>query len=267
MTNRLLPLEDAFPRRSRPLLAAGLVVGDPFPEATRRYMDALVAGGAEMVELIVPFSDPHFHGPVLRRACHRAMSEKIRWTDVEELVADFRIAHPDIPVMVTSYFNRILARGEQPCLEGLSDAGADGVLVIDLPAEEGRSLRRQAEERELFLIQAVAPTTSLERFRKLEQQGRGFMFWTGHCGAEMTIAFGEFRKRVRELRKQTTLPIIASTNVESGDDAAQVVQAAHGVLVSSSVAWLIEGGGPDVEQHVEKFVAELRSSIDAEAGI
>ena len=263
MTNRLTPLESAYPRRTRPLLAVGLVVGDPFLEATGRYLDALVDGGTDVIELIMPFSDPLFHGPVLRRACERAMSEKVSWDDIEGLIANFRRSNDETPLMVTSYFNRVLARGEGECTAGLAAAGADGLMVIDLPREEAKSLELNAEQQELSLIQAVAPTTRLARFHEVIKGARGFLLWTGHSGVEAAMEPAVFQQQLREFRKHTTLPLVVSHNVESGEEAAQIVRAAHGVLVSSAVAWLIEGGGPQVEQHLERFVSDLRTSVDA----
>lgn len=262
MNNRLTPLEHAFPRRKRPLLMTGLVVGDPFLEATGDYIKAVVEGGADILELIVPFSDSAFHGPVLRRACGRAMSEEITWDDVEELIAEFRQWDDETPVVVSSYLNRILAREPARCVEGLDEAGADGLVITDLPAEEAGEFRRQIEEHQMALLQTVAPTTTTRRFRKLAAGARGLLMWTGHIGAEVGIEIDEFRQRLKECRQYTELPIVASMNVESGREAAVVAEAAHGVEVSSSLAWLIEGKGPQVDKRLEAFVADLRQSLD-----
>lgn len=262
MNHRLTPLEQAFPRRKRPVLMTGLVVGDPYLEATEDYLKAVVAGGADVVELIVPFSDAAFHGPVLRRACGRAMSEEVAWDDVEALIAEFRKVDDETPLVVSSYFNRILAREPGRCVAGLDAAGADAVLVTDLPAEESHDFRREVEGRQMALLQTVAPTTTTQRFRKLAARARGLLLWTGDSGAEVDIDIDEFRQRVRQLRQYTALPFVASMNVESGRDAAVVADVAHGVWVSSSLAWLIEGKGPEVDERLEAFVAELRTSLD-----
>ncbi len=266
MRNRLSPLEEAFPKRKRPLLMTGLVVGDPFLEATEDYMRTVVEAGADVVELIMPFSDAAYHGPVLRRACRRAMSEEVSWRELEELIARFREVNGQTPIVVASYYNRIIARGMKRCVEGLREAGADAVVVTDLPDEEAESFRRQVEEHQMVLVQTVAPTTPTRRFRRLASRARGLLLWTGHSGAEVGVEIDEFRQRLKELRQYTELPIVASMNVESGRDAAVVTEAAHGVEVSSSLAWLIEGKGPNIEERLQAFVADLRSSLDAGAG-
>ncbi len=263
MKNRLTALEHAFPRRKRPLLMTGLVVGDPFLEATADFMRAVVAGGADVLKLIVPFSAPAYHGPVLRRACRRAMSEEITWDDVEVLIREFRQWDEETPVVVSSYFNRILAREPSRCIEGLAEVGTDAVVVTDLPAEEAGPLRRDVEEQEMALLQTVAPATTTRRFRRLASRARGLLMWTGHSGAEVDIDIDEFRHRLTELRQYSELPIVASMNVGSGPEAASVAKSVHGVEVSSSLAWLIEGKGPGVEERLEKFVAELREDLDS----
>lgn len=263
MENRLTPLEDAFPRRTKPLLITGLVAGDPFLEATRDYMDVVVDGGADAVELIVPFSDPAYHGPVVRRACDRAMSERIGWEGVEEMIADFREEDEATPVIVSSYVNRILARGQQRCADELANAGVDAVRVTDLPAEEAGDFKEKIEQKGMSLIQTVAPSTAKKRFRRLEKEASGLLVWTGHCGTEVTMEREAFRERLKDLRQYTSLPIVASMNVESGEGAADIAEAAHGVLVESALAWLIEGMGANVEERLEVFVQDLRVHLDA----
>lgn len=266
MTSRLISLEDAFPRRTAPLLMTAVVAGDPFVEATCDYMHAVVAGGADIIEVVVPFSDPVYHGPVMRRASRRAMSEKVSWEDVETLVADFREDDDETPVVVSSYTNRILARGQSRSAQGLADAGVDGVMVTDLPAEEASPFRHEVENRQMVLLQTVAPTTTDKRFRQLAADARGLLVWTGHVGAELGIDVSQFEQRLRTLRQLTSLPIVASMSIESGEEAARVARSAHGVLVGSALSWLVEGKGPDVEARLEAFVADLRLHLDGIEG-
>lgn len=261
MTDRLDEIENLARGRDRPLLMISLVVGDPFVEATRDYMDALVAGGADLIELFLPFSDPVYHGPVMRRASRRAMSEKVGWEDLTELVADFRGEH-ETPIIVSSYANRVLARGESECARQLAEAGVDGVMVTDLPLEEAASFRSEVRDRQMTLIQTVAPTTTRRRFQRLVDDARGLLVWTGHSGAEPAVDEPEYVERINEFRRMSDLPIVASMNIESGPEAARIARPAHGVLVGSAVAWLIEGKGPGIEERLESFVADLRLHLD-----
>lgn len=263
MNQRLAPWRNAFPRRTRPLLMTALVVGDPFLEATRKYMNALVEGGADILELVLPFSDPAFHGAVMRRANERALSEKIGWEGLYKIIADFRLGEAEMPVIVTTYYNRLLATGVADCVEGLAAAGADGLMVMDLPSEEAGTLKALLEDRELALIQAVAPTTTVTRFRRIAKEAEGIFVWTGHCGTEVSFDPAIFDEQMRKLRQFSEIPLVASMNIESGEDARKIARSAHGVLVGSSLAWLVEGGGPDVEERLRTFVADLRINLDA----
>lgn len=259
MSHRFDPLRDAFPRRQEPLLIAALVVGDPHVGATREYMDALVEGGADVIELVLPFSDPTFHGPVMRRACLRALHEDVQWESIAEIVEDFRRGEEQVPVIVTSYFNRVLVLGEERCAELLAGAGVDGLLVMDLPAKESASLREILAARGVDLIQTVAATTSEKRFREIARDARGVLLWTGHSGTEAFDA--DHSEEIRRLRGFSRIPLVASMGVETGEDAARVAQCAQGVLVGSALAWLIEGGA-DVSDRLRAFVADLRIHLD-----
>jgi tryptophan synthase alpha chain len=260
MTDRFAPLRDAFPHRRRPLLMTALVAGDPHLGATREFMNALIEGGADVLELVLPFSDPTFHGPVMRRACERALREHVGWEGIAEIVADFRREETEIPIVLTSYYNRVLHIGVQECVDRLAEAGVDGLLVMDLPAEDADEVKAMLEARQMSLIQVVAPTTEEKRFRRIARDARGVLVWTGHCGSD--IAEPDLAsERIQHLRKLSPIPLVASMSVESGEDAARVAESAHGVLVGSSLAWLIEGGA-DVTDRLRAFVAELRIHLD-----
>lgn len=260
MRRRLESIEGSLGRR---LLMAALVVGDPFVGATGSYMDAVVEGGADIVELVLPFSDPSYHGPVMRRACARAMSEPVRWEDIEEIVTDFRGREQEVPVVVTSYYNRVLAKGEGACAELLGRCGADALMVVDLPMEEAQVLERALEEQGLALVRSLSPSTAMARFLELARGARGFMIWTGHSGTEVAIDQERFAEVMGAFNARTSIPIIASMGVESGEEALEVARHCQGVLVGSSLSWLIEGRGAQVEERLRAFVADLRIHLDA----
>lgn len=266
MTNRLTQWKDAFPRRARPLLVVGLVAGDPYLEATRTYLDLIIDEGADVVDVIVPFSEPAFDGPVVRRACKRALSEHVGWDALLAMIASLRAEHPEIPVVLTSYLNRILARGPDRLAAELAQVGVDGLRVRDLPARESEDLSTIVENQGVSLIQTVAPSTGLEDFRKLERASSGFLIWSGWPGGDQDESNKEIGLWLRELRQYTALPLVVSMSIESGAQAARIAGAANGVVVEAALAWLIEGMGPNVEDRIRAFVADLRTSLDALAG-
>lgn len=265
--NRLAAWREAYPRREQPLLMISLVLGDPFWGATLDYLHAVVEGGADIVELVVPFSDPAFHGPVMRRASIRATAEETSWQDVAQLVRDFRASEEagDVPLIVSTYANRLLHFGERECIELLASAGVDGLMVTDLPAEESKDLKDALEAKGLYLIHQVAATTSLERFRRIARDAKGLLVWTGHVGGGVSLELEEFQSRMKSLRTYSLVPLVASMDIESSEEAVEVARAAHGVLLGSVLSWLIEGKGPGVEERLRAFVADLRISLDSKA--
>lgn len=265
--NRLVSLREAFPRRQRPLLMTALVAGDPFLGATADYLRACVEGGADMIELLLPFSDPTFHGPVMRRACAHAMNEEVTIEDLAGLIAEFR-QEPDgedIPLVVSTYANRVLPRDFRAVVRSLAAAGADALMIIDLPFEASASVRTILEGEGLYLIQQLSQTTSLKRLREIVKEAKGFFVWTGHAGSEVSVSDEVFRAQMKEIRTNSLIPVVASMDISSSEDAVMIANNAHGVLVGSALAWLIEGKGPGVEERLRAFVADLRVSLDAEA--
>ncbi|MFW5966890.1 MAG: tryptophan synthase subunit alpha [Persicimonas sp.] len=243
------------------LLMTALVAGDPYLEATLEYMRVLADNGADLIELLFPFSEPTYHGAVIQRASARAIREEVTWEELIELGREFRQTH-QTPVFFSSYYNRILARGVDDFVDFVDEADFDGAMVTDLPFEEGDRLRSRLAERDLILPSAVAPTTTTERFRRIESGSEGFLIWTGHSGGDPTISSEQFADRMREFHRLSDLPILASMKISTGQDAEKVVRDCDGALVGSAVVWLIEGRGPDVEESLAQFVSELRDGVD-----
>ncbi len=260
MNRRIQELESNFQATGRTLLMSALVAGDPHIDATLKYMRILAESGVDGIELIVPFSDPTYHGPVIQRACARAIHEDVNWAEIGELVAAFREDF-DTLLVISSYYNRFLARGLSTCAHDMAEAGVDGVLITDLSWDEESDAVAQAfAEQGIALIRTVAPTTSLDRFKQIVQDARGFVVWTGHSGGEVTVEHDEFVRTLDALREVTSLPIVASMKVSTGEDATSVGLHADGVLVRTALVWLIEGRGPDLSDRIRRFIEELRST-------
>jgi tryptophan synthase alpha chain len=240
-----------------------LIAADPYLEATLEYMRTLADGGADIIELIFPFSDATYHGPVIRRASQRALREEVSWAEIVELGQQFRQTH-ETPVIFSTYYNRVLARGIDAFVQSLLDAKFDGAMVTDLPWEEGATLRKALREKNLVLPAAVAPTTTPERFEQIANDVGSFLIWTGHSGGDPTISHEEFRTCMHQFRQLSDLPIFASMKISTGLDAQRVAQYCDGVLVGSALVWLIEGRGPNFSESLTNFVGELRRGVDGE---
>lgn len=265
MNDRLKTLEERASAR-RPLLMVALVAGDPHLDATLDYMGILAEAGVDVVELIVPFSEPAYHGAVLQRAMARAVNEHLDWEQIEEIAAEFRRSYPSVALVVSTYLNRLMAAPINATLEGLQVAGVDALWVYDLPMEEAVEVEALSDAAGLPLVRAVSATTSLERFREIARRAQAPIIWTGHSGGELTLTGEAFEERLRTFGEYTRRPIFASMGVTTGAEAQVVVQAADGVLVGSSVAWLLEGRGPDVKERLRRHVVELRARVDEVAG-
>lgn len=262
MNSRVQELESNFRATGRSLLMCALVAGDPHVGATLKYMRILADAGVDIIELVVPFSDPTYHGPVIQRACARAIHEDVNWAEIGELVAEFREEY-ETPLVVSSYYNRFLARGLEACAQDMSEAGVDGVLITDLAWDESAEAENAFAAEGIALIRAVAPSTPIGRFRKIVKDARGFVVWTGHLGGDVTVAHDEFVRTMDQLRENTSLPIIVSMKVSTGDDATTIGLHADGVLVRTALVWLIEGRGPDLSDRIRRFIEELRSTTAA----
>ncbi len=264
MTNRLKAIEEAYPGREHPLLVTGVVIGDPVLEATVDYGEVLVESGADILELWVPFSDPIYHGPVLRRAFERATSDRITCEDVQEVVSELRRRCGEVPIVISSYGNRLVGPGPEGCIPELVEAGADGLYLMDVPDEELGLVRDVAKASSMALVRSVAPTTTRERFQQVCKGGEGLVIWQGHRGEGPELSMGEFKARVEALKPWATMPVVASMSIESAEEARQIADITQGVMVSTSLAWQIEGRGPNVKERLARFVGDLRSALDGE---
>lgn len=263
MTKRLTRVLDQAKATQRPIFMAALVAADPYLDATLDYMKALADEGADLIELILPFSDPTYHGAVIQRASARAIREEVSWKEVVELGQRFRETH-QTPVLLSSYYNRVLSRGVAPFIEALRDADFDGAMVTDLPFDESETLRAKLAKNSLVLPPFIAPTTSLERFRRIAQGSNSFLIWTGHTGGDPTISAEQFEVRMRALKAESSRPILGSMKVADAESAQMVARHCDGILVGSAMVWLVEGRGSQTAETLAKFVRDLRAGIDAE---
>ena len=260
--SRVSKLLEAHREDGRRILMTALVAGDPHVDATVDYLETIAGSGADVIELIVPFSDPAYHGPVIQRACERALREDLSWADVADIVERFR-QEWETPLVVSSYYNRILAYGLERFSEFADRTGFDAVMVADLPWEESQPLREAIEPKGVPLVPTVAPTTSENRIAMMAEASSSFFVWTGHSGSEVTLSREEFQSSMKRYRSIADPPIVASMKVSTGEEAASVVQFSDGVLVGSALVWLVEGRDSDLSERLAAFVGELRASLDS----
>jgi tryptophan synthase alpha chain len=260
--NRLTKALADLRARNRRALIPYVMAGDPTPEATVRLAEILVAAGADVIELGVPFSDPIADGPVNQRAGLRAMAHGMSLRPALDLVARLR-ERMAVPLVFMTYYNLILRDGLRRFCRDAAGAGLDGLIVADLPPEEGGELGAAARQEELATIFLLAPTSTEERIRAVAAASTGFIYCVSRTG--VTGVRDELPEGVRELvlriREQTDTPICVGFGLSRPDQVRAVASVADGVIVGSALVQMIEEA-PDALDRVGMFVRELRSAID-----
>jgi len=245
-------------------LVAYFTAGDPSLAATGRLLLEAQRQGADVIELGVPFSDPLADGPVVQRAATRALAAGTSLARVLESVATLR---PElrVPVALMTYYNPVLAFGLKAFARAASEAGVDGVIVIDLPPEEAGPLAAEAEVAGLDLIHLVAPTSTPARVRLIARKSRGFIYvvsLTGVTGERQAVS-AELASQLRALRLVTTKPLCVGFGISTPEQAAIAGRLADGVIVGSALVRLVEEahGEAAMVEAVGKFVAALKAPL------
>jgi tryptophan synthase alpha chain len=242
-----------------------LMAGDPSLQATAGQLAALTAGGADIVELGVPFSDPIADGPVNQRAATRALAAGTKLSGILELVARHRDAL-GAPVVLYTYYNPLLARGIDRFAEQAAASGVDGVLCVDLPPEEAeRELAPALRQRGVDLIFLLSPTSTRERVARAARMSTGFIYYvsrTGVTGERSTLP-EDLVRDVKRLRRRCDLPLAVGFGISTPDQVAALGEVADAVVVGSALVRLVEQMGEDpdlpavLEDHVRKLAAPL----------
>jgi tryptophan synthase alpha chain len=250
-------------------LIAYVTAGDPDLAGSRDLVLALDRGGADILELGVPFSDPTADGPVIQAASKRALMNGVCLKSVFDLVSDVR-SRSEIPVVLFGYYNPIHAYGPAHFAEDAASHGVDGVLVVDLPFEESGELRQFTDPAGIAYISPIAPTTGEERARKIAASASGFLYYisvTGVTGTTRPTA-REIQREVGRLRGITGLPVAVGFGITSAEQAAEIGRCADGIVVGSALVSLIARyrGSSGLIHAVGAFAAELKKAMKRTEG-
>lgn len=253
----------ALQAKGRRALIPFLMAGDPSLESTAAFLARFAEAGADVLEVGIPFSDPIADGPVNERAAQRALRQGATVAAVFEVIAEAR-RHLRPPIVLLSYYNPILRFGLDAFCRRAAASGVDGIVIPDLPPEEGDALRMVARPARLDVIFLAAPTSTDARLARVAGASSGFIYCvslTGVTGVRETLP-GDIGALVARLRKHTTLPICVGFGVSTAEHARQVAAHADGVIVGSAIVSIIEREGPAAGASVQDFVRMLRRSID-----
>jgi tryptophan synthase alpha chain len=242
------------------------MAGDPSLADTAHFLVRLGAAGADLLEVGVPFSDPIADGPTNQRAAQRALAAGVRLRDVLAMVADLR-PHVAQPLVLLTYYNPVLRYGLEAFGRAAAAAGVDGVVIPDLPPEDGRPLRDAVRAHGLDTIFLVAPTSTDARLAAVAAASSGFVYCVslaGVTGVRADLA-GDVGALVGRLRRHTALPACVGFGVSTPEHAAQVAAVADGVIVGSALVAVVERDGGRAAPALEHVVRALRAGVDAGA--
>ena len=264
--SRIARCFDTLTRDGRKGLITFITAGDPSASETVEWMHALVRGGADIVELGVPFSDPMADGETIQRASERALSHGFSLNDVLNTVREFRQRDQNTPVVLMGYLNPFEHMGAKRFAALASSAGVDGVLVVDLPPEEAVTFNAEVTAEGLDQVFLVAPNSPPARMRQVCSAASGFVYFVSVKGVTGTkaAAMDEVSACVAEIRKAGNLPIGIGFGIRTAASAVQAAHLADAVIVGSAIVELIENGGgrAAVSSAIEDFVTSLRSALD-----
>ena len=243
---------------NRPSLVAYVTCGDPDLPTTKEIIFGAIDAGADVIELGVPFSDPVADGPVIQRASERALRQGTTLAKVLKMAAEIR-RRTDAGLIIFSYLNPILRLGIERFANELEDAGIDGALLTDLPAEEAETYLREMRMRRLATVFLAAPTSSDRRLQQIAKNSSGFVYAvsrTGVTGAQQKV-HDDARKLATRLRKYTKLPIAVGFGISTAEQFSAVGEFAEAVVVGSAIVQTIESNPGKEPEAVAQFVHNL----------
>jgi tryptophan synthase alpha chain len=254
----------------RKALIPFLTAGDPNLETTLELMHALVANGADIIELGFPFTDPTSDGPVIQRAVERALANNTSLKNVLATVNRFRQENNDTPVVLMGYLNPVECMGYQEFVNACIEVGVDGVLIVDMPPEESHDLKIIVDQTALDMIFLVAPTTSDERAKQICAQSSGYVYYVslkGVTGAG-NLDIESVKSNLARFRSSTDLPIGVGFGISDPQTAAQIAAIADAVVVGSALINKIaelDANTPYDRNTLQAHIAlirEMRESMD-----
>lgn len=263
-------IQDTFANlrsQQRTALVGYITAGDPNPDVTVDLMRAMVEAGVDVIELGVPFSDPMADGPVIQAASERALKHHVGMRNVLDMVKTFRSDDADTPVVLMGYLNPIEVMGYETFAEAAANAGADGVLTVDLPPEESHDLLQALRQQQLDPIFLIAPTSNRQRIERICAAASGFVYYVslkGVTGAA-NLDVDAVSAKVNDIRAVTDLPIGVGFGIRDADSAARVAQAADAVIVGSALVKVIAEHGEQPQQAIaqlKELLSGMRTAMD-----
>ena len=255
---------DWLKSKSEKALVAFITAGDPDLATTQELFSVIEEGGADIIELGVPFSDPLADGPVIQAASQRSLKSGTTLKKIVQLVRDIRKSS-QLPIVLMTSFNPVFVYGQEAFVKDAVEAGVDGVIIPDLPPEEAGEFDALAKAKNLDMIHLLAPTSTQDRIEMVGAQSRGFVYYvslTGVTGARDSIAKG-VEDKVTRIKQATSLPVLIGFGISGPEQAKAASGFSDGVIVGSAIVRMIDET-PDPTERKEKlkvFVRSLKQSL------
>ena len=269
MSGRLAQTFARLKAERRTGFVAFVTAGYPSVEATLEIVPALVAGGADVIELGVPFSDPLAEGPTIQRSSFAALQNGVTPAVCLDILRRLRARGLEAPLVPMGYYNPVLAYGLDRFCADAANAGADGLIVVDLPPEESQALHRACVKNDLSLIYLLAPTSTAERIEQVARLASGFVYCvslTGVTGArdELPAALPQFIDRVRSF---TDLPIAVGFGISTHKHFQAVGRIADAAVIGSAIIDVIDGSDlPGRQAGPSKVAARVKEYAEVVTG-
>ncbi len=264
--SRIAATFENLSRQRRKALIPFFSVGDPDLASCVPIMQAMVEGGANILELGVPFSDPMADGPTIQRSSERALKNGVNLRQVLEQVALFRRQDTQTPVVLMGYANPIERMGLAPFAEACAQSGVDGVLVVDYPPDEAVGLSNMLKPLGLDSIFLISPTTTDDRMQEIGALATGYLYFVSLRGVTGAAHINpqEVTFQINRIRNHTAVPVGVGFGIRDGEMAHQLSQVADAVVVGSRIVEEIETNPvPQVPQSVKALISRFRQAMDA----
>jgi len=254
--------------QNRTALLPFITAGDPQPGITVGLMHDLVAAGADIIELGVPFSDPMADGPVIQRASERALAHHTSLHDVLGMVKAFREQNDATPVILMGYLNPVEVMGYETFARKAAGAGVDGVLTVDVPPEESHDLNQALRSHALDAIYLAAPTSHRHRLEMIADAASGFIYYVSLKGVtgSANLVLDDVAAKLQEIREVTDMPLGVGFGIKDAEMAAAMSKIADAVVVGSALVSRIEANAskPDkIGAELKQLLQEMRTAMDA----
>jgi len=246
--------------KGHPALVCFITAGDG---DTAANLDALVAGGADVIELGMPFTDPMADGPAIQAANLRALGKGTTTKDVLAIAAAFRARHPEVPLVLMGYANPMVHRGADWFAAAAAKAGVDGVICVDIPPEEDEALGPALRQAGIAMIRLATPTTDAARLPAVLKGSAGFLYYVSVAGITglQQAAQASIEDAVTRLKASTELPVAVGFGVRSPEQAEAIARVADGVVVGSAFVDIIGRHGPEAPAPLRELTAALAKAV------